>query len=110
MNSKMLLELVSPDRLLLSEEVEEVVVPGLLGDIGILPGHTPLLTSLRVGEVSYVMDGAEEYIALESGFLEVSDDKIVILAESAELGREIDLEEVIKKKLEAEKVIDSLNT
>ena len=60
MNSKMLLELVSPDRLLLSEEVEEVVVPGLLGDIGILPGHTPLLTALHVGEVSYVTDGAEE--------------------------------------------------
>ena len=108
MNNTILLELVSPDRLLLSEEVEEVVVPGLLGDIGILPGHTPLLTSLRVGEISYAMDGDVEYIALENGFLEISDDKIVILAESAELGREIDLEEAIKRKLEAEKVLEAV--
>ena len=105
MSNKILLEVVSPDRLLLSEEVEEITAPGLLGDIGILPGHTPLLSALRVGEVSYTKDSSVEYIALENGFLEISDDRVVILAENAELGREIDLEKAMKRKIEAEKVL-----
>ena len=80
MTDKLLLELVSPERLLLTEEVDEIVAPGILGDVGILPGHAPMLIALRVGEISYNKAEVTDYIALENGFLEVSNDKVVILS------------------------------
>ena len=107
MAEKLKFELVSPERQLLSIEVDEVVAPGVEGDFGVLPGHTPFLTGLRVGELVYKVDGVEDYVAVDRGFFEVVDDKVTVLAESAELGREIDLEEAIRRKLEAEKSLES---
>ncbi|BAI81337.1 F0F1-type ATP synthase, epsilon subunit [Deferribacter desulfuricans SSM1] len=107
MAEKLRFILVSPERELLNDEVDEVIAPGVEGDFGILPGHTPFLTALRVGELIYKKDGNEEYVALDRGFLEVSDDVVTVLAESAELGREIDLEEAIRRKLEAEKALEA---
>ncbi|KAA0258496.1 F0F1 ATP synthase subunit epsilon [Deferribacter autotrophicus] len=107
MADKLQFILVSPERELLNEEVDEVIAPGVEGDFGVLPGHTPFLTALRVGELVYKKDGREEYVAIDRGFLEVSDDKVTVLAESAELGREIDLEEAIRRKLEAEKALEA---
>lgn len=107
MAEKLKFELVSPERQLLSIEVDEVVAPGVEGDFGVLPGHTPFLTGLRVGELVYKINGVEDYVAIDRGFFEVVDDKVTVLAESAELGREIDLEEAIRRKLEAEKSLEN---
>ena len=100
------LELVTPERLLLSEDVEEVIVPGVEGDLGILPGHTPLLSALRVGEMTYRKGGKNEYVAIEGGgLIEISSDKVIVLADAAELGREINLQEAIERKLQAESAL-----
>lgn len=106
MAEKLKLELVSPERKLLSIEVDEVVAPGVEGYFGVLPGHTPFLTALRIGELAYKIGGKEEYVAIDRGFIEVLNDNVVVLAESAELGREIDLEEAIRRKLEFEKELE----
>lgn len=108
MAEKLKLELVSPEKQLLDIEVDEVVAPGVEGDFGVLPGHTPFLTALRVGELVYKQNGVEDYVAIDRGFFEVVDDKVTVLAESAELGREIDLEEAIRRKLEAEKELEAI--
>lgn len=108
MAEKLRLELVSPEKQLLSIDVDEVVAPGVEGEFGVLPGHTAFLTALRIGELIYKVNGKEEYVAIEKGFFEVSNDKVTVLAEGAELGREIDLEEAIRRKLEAEKALEQL--
>jgi F-type H+-transporting ATPase subunit epsilon len=104
---KLKLELVSPERKLLDIEVDEVVAPGVEGDFGVLPGHTPFLTALSIGELIYKHDGNTEYVAIDKGFLEVNEDKVIVLAESAELGREIDLEEAIRRKVEMEQAVNA---
>ncbi len=106
MAEKLKLELVSPERKLLDIEVDEVVAPGVEGDFGVLPGHTPFLTALSIGELIYKNDGNTEYAAIDRGFLEVNEDKVIVLAESAELGREIDLEEAIRRKVEIEQALN----
>jgi F-type H+-transporting ATPase subunit epsilon len=108
MAEKLRLEVVSPEKQLLSIDVDEVVAPGVEGEFGVLPGHTAFLTALRLGELTYKVNGKEDYVAIEKGFFEVVNDKVTVLAEGAELGREIDLEEAIRRKLEAEKALEHL--
>ena len=107
MAEKLLFELVSPQKQLLSLEVDEVVAPGVEGEFGVLAGHAPFLTALNIGELVYKVDGKIEYAAIDQGFLEVNNNKVIVLAEDAELGREIDLEEAIRRKLEAEKELEA---
>ncbi len=98
----MLLEIVTPERLLLSEEVEEVILPGELGQLGILPGHHPLLASLGIGELIYRKGGKEHSVFVAGGFVEVLTDRVTVLAGEAQLPSEIDLEEARAQKEEAE--------
>jgi F-type H+-transporting ATPase subunit epsilon len=92
MADKILLEIVTPDRKLLSAEADLVVCPGVEGQFGVLHGHIPFLSALDIGEM-YYRDGAKtEYLSMSGGFAEVSPKKVTIVAESAELGREIDIE------------------
>jgi len=101
------LELVTPERMILSEDVEEVIAPGVEGDLGVLPEHAPLLTALRVGELAYRNGKQMDYIAIVGGgFLEVSDNKVIVLADDAELGQEINLDEAIERKLKAEQDLE----
>ncbi|HEY0565106.1 MAG TPA: ATP synthase F1 subunit epsilon, partial [Terriglobales bacterium] len=87
------IEIVTPDRLLVSDKATEVQVPGLSGYLGVLPGHAPLITELRSGEFTYRKpDGTIERIALHWGFAEILPDKVTVLAERAEKAREIDVE------------------
>lgn len=87
------LELVTPERMLLSEEVQMVRAPGVEGSFGVLPGHAPLLTELTTGLIKIIMaDGSEELVATTGGFMQVSREKVIILADSAELSTEIDVE------------------
>jgi len=87
----LLLELVTPQRLVLSEEVEEVRLPGVLGEMGVLPGHTELLTALGTGPLAYTQGGKERRAALQGGFAEVLPDKVTVLARVAEFPEEIDV-------------------
>ena len=103
---KMLLEIVAPSRQVVrSEHVDEVIAPGSDGEFGVLPGHTPFLTTLRVGMLSY-REGAEwHHLAVEWGYAEVGPDRVVILAEGADRAADIDLSEARIEKDRAEKLL-----
>ncbi len=90
MAERLRLELATPSRLVVSEEADEVVVPGADGYFGVLPGHAPLLALLGPGEVMYRVGGAERYLAVSGGFAEVGPDRVTLLAETAERPEEID--------------------
>lgn len=91
MAEKLQLEMVTPYKRVLSEEVDEVTAPGFVGELGILPGHTPLLTTLRVGELSYKKGNQQFRLAVNWGYLEVEGDNITVLVDTAEKADEIDL-------------------
>jgi F-type H+-transporting ATPase subunit epsilon len=90
MAQQLQLEVVTPERRVLSEEVDMVVVPGLGGEIGILPGHTPLISQLQTGVLSYTQGGRTSQLHVSGGFLEVRDEHVSVLAEVAERPEEID--------------------
>ena len=96
-------ELATPNRLVVSEDVDEVVAPGLQGYFGVLPGHVPFLTSLQSGEVSYRIGRTEQYLAVSGGFAEVQGDRVTILAERAERPEEIDRERALRARQRAER-------
>ena len=96
------LEIVTPDRALVSETVDEVQVPGSEGYFGVLPGHAPLLSSLQVGELWYRKGQEKHYLAVAFGFVEVLPDKVTVLAHIAERAEDIDLGRAEKAKARAE--------
>jgi F-type H+-transporting ATPase subunit epsilon len=87
---RLTLELATPSRLVVSTEVDEVVVPGSQGYFGVLPGHAPLLATLGIGELTYRIEREEYHVAVIGGFAEVRNDKVIILADSAETPADID--------------------
>ncbi|NLA05134.1 MAG: F0F1 ATP synthase subunit epsilon [Firmicutes bacterium] len=96
-------EVVTPERKILEEEAESVIVPGTEGYLGVLPRHTPLLTTLKPGVVSYRKVGREtERLAVSGGFMEAGPDKVIILADTAELASEIDIERARRSRRRAE--------
>lgn len=86
------LEIVTPDRQVVHDSVTSVTVPGKNGYLGILPGHAPLLSELKVGEVVYTRDDTKHYLAVSWGFAEVLPNRVIILVQTAERAEEIDLE------------------
>jgi F-type H+-transporting ATPase subunit epsilon len=100
---KIKLDIVTPDRLVLSESVDEIQIPGQEGYLGILPGHAPLITELKIGEVSYRQGTQVTYLVVAWGYAEVLPDKVTILAETAERAEEIDVQRAIDSKTRAEK-------
>jgi F-type H+-transporting ATPase subunit epsilon len=88
--TKLTLEIVTPDRALVREEVDEVVVPGSEGELGILPGHTPLLTALKVGELWYRQGAEKHHLMIAFGFAEILPTRVSILAQIAERAQDID--------------------
>ena len=91
MADKIQLEIVTPERRLLDEPVDMVTVPGLNGELGILPGHTPLISQLKTGVLTYVQDGKNSQLHVSGGFIEVRDDRVSVLAVIAERPEEIDV-------------------
>lgn len=85
------LEIVTPDRALVTEKVDEVQLPGAEGYFGVLPGHTPLLATLQVGELWYRVRQQRHYLAIAFGFVEVMPDRVTVLAQIAERADEIDV-------------------
>ena len=90
MAERLTLELATPTRLVVSAEADEIVVPGSEGYFGVLPGHAPLLATLGIGEVTYRIGRDEHHVAVCGGFAEVRNDKVIILADSAETPADID--------------------
>jgi F-type H+-transporting ATPase subunit epsilon len=99
------LEVVTPDRALIREAVDEVVVPGVEGELGVLPGHTPLLSSLKVGELWYRQGQEKHYLAIAFGFVEVLPDRVTVLADVGERAQEIDVQRAERAKQRAEQRI-----
>jgi len=91
MAEKILLEIVTPERKVLSETVDIVVAPGELGEFGVLPGHIPFLCKLKIGELRYRIGTAAVHVAVMGGYAEVLNNQVTILAPAAEAAGEIDL-------------------
>jgi F-type H+-transporting ATPase subunit epsilon len=106
--TKIQLQIVSADRSLVNEPVDEVEIPGSDGYFGVLPGHTPLLAVLGAGELWYREGSAKQYLALAFGFAEVQPDRVVILAEVAEKADQIDVARAEAAKKRAEERIARL--
>jgi F-type H+-transporting ATPase subunit epsilon len=102
---KIKLEIVTPERIVVAEDVDEVVLPGIDGEFGVLQGHIPFLTALKVGVLTYKSDGAEEHLAVSWGYVEVTADNVKVLAETAEKATEIDLSRAKVAKEAAEKIL-----
>lgn len=92
MTGMLRLEVVTPEKVLVSREVDSVVAPGVEGEFGILPGHIPFLSGIQPGELRYEWGGKKEFVAVTDGFAEVSDDRVSVLVDAAEKAAEIDME------------------
>jgi F-type H+-transporting ATPase subunit epsilon len=100
--TKILLEIVTPDRAIVREEVDEIQLPGSEGYLGVLPGHTPLLTTLQVGELWYRVGAEKHYLAIAGGFVEILPDRVTALAQIAERAQDIDITRAESAKRRAE--------
>jgi len=109
MADKIRLRVVTPSRLLLDEEVDEVTAPGALGEFGVLPNHISFLSLLEPGEMSYKQGMAKHFLAVSEGYAEVLDNVMTVLADTAEYADEIDVEQARQAKDQAEKVMQQLN-
>jgi F-type H+-transporting ATPase subunit epsilon len=101
------LEIVTPERLAFSDQVDAVFCPGVEGEFGVLPHHAPLLSMLGVGELRIRKGGDEEFFAIAGGFVQVRPDKVVVMAELADLSSEIDLEAAEEARNDAERAIQA---
>ncbi|HEX7956500.1 MAG TPA: F0F1 ATP synthase subunit epsilon [Pyrinomonadaceae bacterium] len=99
------LDVITPERRLLSEQADAVTVPGLGGELGILPGHTPLISQLQTGVLSYTQGGATRRLLVSGGFVEVNDDRVSVLADLAEFPEEVDAARARTEREEAERLL-----
>jgi len=106
---KLQLEIVTPDRLLLKESVDEIQVPAKGGYLGILPGHAPLISELQIGEISYRQGKSTYSLAVAWGYCEVLPERVIILAEKAEKAEEIDRHRALAAKERAEKRLNDVH-
>ena len=109
MAEKLRLDMVTPYKQVLSQDVDEVTAPGTVGEFGILPGHTPMLTTLKIGELSYRQGTETFHVAVNWGYVEVEEDKVTVLVETAESADEIDLERAKAALGRAEEALKKLS-
>jgi len=103
------LEMVTPYKQVLAVDVDEVTAPGTLGEFGLLPGHTPMLTTLKIGELTYRQGNELFHVAVNWGYLEVENDKVTVLVETAEPADQIDLARAKEALSRAETAIKSMS-
>lgn len=103
------LEMVTPYKQVLAIDVDEVTAPGTLGEFGLLPGHTPMLTTLKIGELTYRQGNETFHVAVNWGYVEVENDKVTVLVETAEPADQIDLERARAALSRAEAAIKSMS-
>src|SRR6188472_2275281 len=106
----LLLEIVTPERLAYSDTVDSVQLPGSEGELGVLPHHAPLISMLGVGELRIKKAGQEESFAIVGGFVQVRPDRVVVMAETADLASDIDLEKAQEARREAERALEGAAT
>jgi F-type H+-transporting ATPase subunit epsilon len=104
---KLTLEITTPERLVLTVDADEVVLPSTEGSMGALPGHAALLAALEAGEVSYRVGSDRKFLAVSGGFAEVLSDRVQILAQSCESAEEIDVDRARKAETRAQERLDS---
>jgi F-type H+-transporting ATPase subunit epsilon len=107
MADKIQLEIVTPEKVALREAVDEVVAPGRDGELGILPDHTPLISQLKTGILSYRQGSDRKQLHVSGGFIEVQADRVSVLSDIAERPDEIDVERAERAKDRAEKRLAS---
>ena len=107
--AKLKLTVVTPERTVIATEADEMQLPGELGYLGILPGHTPLITLLKTGVLSYKNAGTEKSYALSSGFAEISNDAVTVLADLAEDPSQIDVAAAEQDRVRAEEALKTAN-
>jgi F-type H+-transporting ATPase subunit epsilon len=100
--SSIKIDIVTAERVVYSEEVDTVIAPGVEGQLGILPHHAPLMTTLQAGELRVRRGGEEDSLAISGGFLEVRPDRVIVLADTAERAEEIDVSRAEAAKQRAE--------
>lgn len=103
--NKLTLEIVTPERALVTTEVDEVELPGAEGYFGVLPGHTPLLASLHVGELWYRIGQEKHFLSIAFGFAEVLPERVTVLAQIAEKAEDIDVARAERAKQRAEEAL-----
>ena len=103
------LTIVTPEKMVVTEEVDQVNVPGVEGDMGILYDHAPILTTLRPGKVSYQKDTETIFLVVSGGYLEVTDNRVIVLAETAEFLDEIDRTRANAARGKAEEMLANAN-
>jgi len=101
------LDVITPERRLLSEQADSVTVPGLGGELGILPGHTPLISQLQTGVLSYAQGATVRRLLVSGGFVEVNNDRVSVLADLAEFPEEVDAARARQERDEAERRLGS---
>jgi len=101
------LEIVTPEKLVYTDEVDAVILPGSEGELGVLPHHAPLLSLLGAGELRVRKGATEESFAIVGGFVQVRPDKVVVMAETADLAAEIDIERAQEARREAERALEA---
>jgi F-type H+-transporting ATPase subunit epsilon len=109
MADRIQLDVITPERRLLSEAVDFVTVPGLSGELGILPGHTPLISELQTGVLSYTQGGTSRRMLVSGGFVEVGADRVSVLADLAEFPEEIDAARARIEREQAERSLGSFS-
>jgi len=107
MADKLNLEVITPERLVLSEQVDEVVAPALSGELGIMPDHTPLISQLKTGVLSYRQGNQNRRMHVSGGFIEVASDNVSVLSDVAEKPEEIDVDRAQRAKERAERLLAS---
>ncbi len=107
MADRLHLDIITPERGILSEAVDAVTLPGLGGELGILPGHTPLISQLQTGVLSYTQGAETRRLLVSGGFVEVSTDRVAVLAELAERPNEIDAARARSERDQAEKLLNA---
>lgn len=108
MADELKLEIVTPEKMVFSGQIEEVTIPGTEGEFGVLRGHEAFLSSVDIGELNYVKDGKKIYYAVNTGYAEVTADKVTILIETAERSDDIDKERAMRAKDNAESRLGQL--
>ena len=103
------LDVITPERRLLSEQADAVTVPGLGGELGILPGHTPLISALQTGVLSYTQGPTTRRLLVSGGFVEVNNDRVSVLADLAEFPEEVDAARARAEREEAERQLGSFS-
>ena len=106
MAGKILLEVVTPEKLLLSQEVDEVIAPGVEGEFGVLPGHTYFISGLKIGELRYRLADKMEFMSVLWGYAEVTPTRVTILAEIAEKAEDIDVDRALAAVERAQKRLE----